>query len=100
MGIMPPVWPLPYSDCALAVGFEQMRPGALSSQWTDRPTPLDRFDVLTEELVGQPQLPLAIRYFAGAGLEHMQRHGTRLETFAKIRAKASLHAANNPLALF
>ena len=30
----------------------------------------------------------------------MQRYGTKLETFAKIRAKASRHAANNPLALF
>lgn len=76
-----------------------MRAGALGSQWTDRPTPLDKFDALTHELVGEPQLPLAIRYFAGAGREHMQRHGTRLVTFAKIRAKASRHAANNPLAL-
>ena len=35
-----------------------------------------------------------------AGLEHMKRFGTKLETFAKIRAKASRHASNNPLALF
>lgn len=87
-------------DCVLALGFEQMSPGALSSQWTDRPTPLDRFDDLTDTLVGEKQLPLAIRYFAGAGAEHMKRYGTSLETFAKIRAKASRHAANNPLALF
>jgi acetyl-CoA acetyltransferase len=30
----------------------------------------------------------------------MQRYGTRMETFAAVRAKASRHAANNPLALF
>jgi acetyl-CoA acetyltransferase len=30
----------------------------------------------------------------------MKEFGTPLETFAKIRAKASRHAANNPLALF
>lgn len=30
----------------------------------------------------------------------MQRYGTRMDTFAAIRAKASRHAANNPLALF
>jgi sterol carrier protein 2 len=29
----------------------------------------------------------------------MAKYGTRLETFAKVRAKASRHAANNPLAL-
>ena len=87
-------------DCALAVGFEQMKPGAIASGWTDRPTPFDRFDRLTEELVGQPQLPLALRYFAGAGQEHMKRHGTKLATFASIRAKASRHAEKNPLAVF
>ena len=41
-----------------------------------------------------------MRYFGGAGLSHMKKYGTKLETFAKIRAKASRHAANNPLALF
>ena len=30
----------------------------------------------------------------------MQQYGTSLETFARIRAKASRHAANNPMALF
>jgi acetyl-CoA acetyltransferase len=30
----------------------------------------------------------------------MRRYGTGLDSFAKIRAKASRHAANNPLALF
>lgn len=30
----------------------------------------------------------------------MKAFGTRVETFAKIRAKASRHASNNPLALF
>lgn len=87
-------------DCALAVGFEQMRPGAIGSIWTDRPTPFDRFDRLTEELVGHGEIPLALRYFGGAGQEHMQRYGTKLATFASIRAKASRHAEKNPLAVF
>lgn len=33
-------------------------------------------------------------------MAHMQKFGTPLETFAKVRAKASRHAVNNPLALF
>jgi acetyl-CoA acetyltransferase len=86
-------------DCALAVGFEQMKPGAISAVFTDRPSPFDKFDALTGELV-DVELPLALRYFGGAGLAHMQQYGTRMETFAKIRAKASRHASNNPLALF
>jgi acetyl-CoA acetyltransferase len=87
-------------ECALALGFEQMQPGALGVVFKDRPTPFDRFDAATDELVGEPAIPLALRYFGGAGLAHMKQYGTRLETFAKIRAKASRHAANNPLALF
>jgi sterol carrier protein 2 len=43
---------------------------------------------------------LALRYFGGAGLSHMKKYGTKLETFAKVRAKASRHAKNNPLAIF
>jgi acetyl-CoA acetyltransferase len=51
-------------------------------------------------LVGHPEVSLTIRYFGGAGLAHMRQFGTKLNTFAKIRAKASRHASNNPFALF
>jgi acetyl-CoA acetyltransferase len=88
------------ADCALAVGFEQMAPGALTAQFPDRPTPFDAFDRETDALVGHPEIPLAIRYFGGAGLAHMKKYGTTMETFAQIRAKASRHAVRNPLALF
>ncbi|HMO46419.1 MAG TPA: lipid-transfer protein [Rubrivivax sp.] len=88
-------------DCALAVGFEQMNPGALKSVRTDRKPALERANALVDELVGRTDLPgNAIRQFAGAGMAHMKKYGTRLETFAKIRAKASRHAARNPLAVF
>ena len=88
------------ADCALALGFEHMSPGALGAVFTDRPSPFDRFDAVTEELVGNAHVPLALRYFGGAGQAHMAQYGTRIETFAKIRAKASRHAVNNPLAIF
>ncbi|WP_028225029.1 lipid-transfer protein [Paraburkholderia ferrariae] len=87
-------------DCALAFGFEQMMPGALGSVFQDRVSPFERFDAVTAELIDVPGIPFALRYFGGAGLAHMQEFGTKVETFAKIRAKASRHAANNPLALF
>ena len=41
-----------------------------------------------------------LRYFGGAGLAHMKKYGTKLEAFAKVRAKASRHAKANPLAIF
>ncbi|MBA8903257.1 lipid-transfer protein [Phyllobacterium sp. P30BS-XVII] len=87
-------------NCALAVGFEQMTAGALHNVFDDRPGPLDRFEQETNALIGDIGLPPALRYFGGAGLAHMQQYGTKLSTFAKIRAKASRHAVNNPHALF
>jgi len=88
------------ADCVLALGFEHMMPGAIGSMFKDRPSPFEKFDEATDELVGNGEIPLALRYFGGAGLAHMKQYGTKLETFAKIRAKASRHAENNPLALF
>ncbi|MEK7321192.1 MAG: lipid-transfer protein [Pseudomonadota bacterium] len=88
-------------ECALALGFEYMGPGALKSVWTDRASALERALNLTDKLVGKTEgMSNAIRQFAGAGQTHMRKYGTKLETFAKIRAKASRHAANNPLAVF
>jgi acetyl-CoA acetyltransferase len=88
------------ADCVLAVGFEQMRPGALAAVFDDRPRPLEAFDRVADTLAADAQIPLALRYFGGAGREHMQRFGTKLETFAKVRAKASRHAEHNPRAVF
>ncbi|WP_326539200.1 lipid-transfer protein [Pseudorhodoferax sp.] len=88
------------ADCVLAFGFEQMNPGALKSRWDDRAPALERALAVVDELVGRPEIPSAIRQFAGAGRAHMHKYGTRLETFASIRAKASRHAARNPLAVF
>ena len=87
-------------DCALAVGFEQMQAGALGAIFTDRPTPFDKFEAEADALLDVENVPLALRQFGGAGLAHMNQYGTKLSTFAKIRAKASRHAANNPLAVF
>ena len=87
------------ADCVLAVGFEHMNPGALGTVFKDRPSPFEKFDEATDDLVGHGEIPLALRYFGGAGLAHMQEFGTQLSTFAKIRAKASRHATRNPLAL-
>ena len=89
------------ADCVLALGFEQMQSGALKSHWDDRPVTRARFQPIMHGLTADmAHLPQAVRTFAGAGREHMQRYGTSLETFAAVRAKASRHAANNPLALF
>jgi sterol carrier protein 2 len=88
------------ADCVMALGFEQMKPGALGAVFTDRPSAFDDFDAAADRLIDAPGVPLALRYFGGAGLSHMKKYGTPLSAFAKVRAKASRHAKNNPLALF
>lgn len=87
-------------DCALAVGFEQMAPGALADVWTDRPSPLGKFNKLTDDLTQDFTSPMALKMFGGAGIEHQRKYGTKNETFAKIRAKASKHAVHNEKAIF
>ena len=87
-------------DCVLAVGFEQMNPGKLGKVFTDRPSSFDEFDKLCDALMGASDVPSALRCFGGAGKSHMDKYGTTLADFAKVRAKASRHASRNPLALF
>jgi acetyl-CoA acetyltransferase len=87
------------AECVLAVGFEEMKPGAIAAMFTDRVSPFEDFDRTCDELV-DVDLPLALRYFGGAGQAHMKKYGTTLADFAKVRAKASRHASKNPLSVF
>jgi acetyl-CoA acetyltransferase len=88
-------------ECALAVGFEQMYSGPTRSAYPDRPFPRSEVQPIQDELCADAgDIPRNLVTFGGAGREHMQKYGTRMETFAAIRAKASRHASNNPLALF
>lgn len=88
------------AECVLTVGFEQMRPGALGNVYQDRASPFDAFDAECDAVIGHAEIPLALRYFGGAGKAHNDRYGSTLTDFAAIRAKASRHAVNNPFALF
>src|SRR5260221_2731500 len=62
-------------DCVLALGFEQMKPGALGAVFTDRPSALEDFDAAARQLVDAPGVPPALRHFGGAGLSHLQKYG-------------------------
>ncbi|HEY1710579.1 MAG TPA: lipid-transfer protein [Rhizomicrobium sp.] len=88
-------------ECALALGFEEMRPGALGSSFNDRPNPLERFSKEMFSLQGfDEKAPGAAQFFGGAGAEYAKKHDTRRETFAKIACKARTHAQHNPYAIF
>ncbi|MFC0453180.1 lipid-transfer protein [Rhodococcus jostii] len=88
-------------DCALALGFEQMVPGALGSVFSDRPGPMVRFEEVRDEVQGlDPQSPMAAQFFGGGGQAYVDEFGIDPAIFAEISVKARKHAANNPNAVF
>ncbi|MFM8691885.1 MAG: lipid-transfer protein [Limnohabitans sp.] len=88
-------------DVALALGFEQMNPGALGVTATDRPSIMGRqLATARDSIAWREDVPMAALLFGGAGEEHQRKFGTRPETFARISVKAREHAARNPMAIF
>ncbi|TCW84077.1 lipid-transfer protein [Burkholderia sp. SRS-46] len=88
-------------ECAIAVGFEQMVPGALKGAYTDRPTPMARFVTAMTDIQGyDEQAPRAAQFFGGAGRDYLKEYDIRPDTFARISVKARQHAARNPFAVF
>jgi len=88
-------------EVALALGFEEMRPGALGGGPDGRKPVMEMHARVLHEAVGeQPDVMITGQYFGGAGREYADRYGTRPETFAKIAVKARRHALRNPHAVF
>ncbi len=90
------------ADCVLALGFEQMVPGALGAIFTDRPAALARFEDVRDEVAGAPDentVGTAV-YFGGAAQAYIDDYGMDPRTLAHISVKARKHAANNPYAVF
>ena len=88
-------------DVALAVGFEQMNPGALAGGYNDRTPTTARHDAATKAARGwHDQLPQGFQYFGGAGSEYMEKYNVTAELFGKVSVKARTHAMRNPYALF
>jgi sterol carrier protein 2 len=89
------------TDCVLALGFEQMVPGALGSSFPERVSPLFRHQEVEREIQGiDPAAPGAAQLFGGAGQAYADEYGVDPSLFAHISVKARRHAANNPYAVF
>ncbi|OGA08474.1 MAG: lipid-transfer protein [Betaproteobacteria bacterium RIFCSPHIGHO2_12_FULL_69_13] len=87
-------------ECALALGFEQMVPGALQRQYTDRPMPLEAFFEAAKKDGFEEQKGLAPQLFGAAARDYRRRFGLDEKLLARITVKSRRHAAKNPLALF
>ena len=81
------------NDAVLALGFEKMQKGPLENQ-------LPGLEKLKEETEKEKKAPIAARMFGDAGRDHMEKYGTKPETFAKIAVKNHRHSVNNPRAQY
>jgi acetyl-CoA acetyltransferase len=85
------------ADCALAIGFEKMGKVAM---YSDRAYPLDKhMAAMASRHEGSDAL-ITAQMFGNAGREHMERYGTRPESFARIAVKNHRHSVHNPRAQF
>ncbi|MBN9171349.1 MAG: lipid-transfer protein [Microbacterium sp.] len=87
-------------DCALAVGFEQMAPGAIGTVFPDRPDSLHRFAAARQRRGAYPDVPPAALYFGEAGAVYAAAYDMDPAVFALVAVKSRRHAAANPYAVF
>ncbi|XP_078574212.1 sterol carrier protein 2-like isoform X1 [Branchiostoma floridae x Branchiostoma japonicum] len=87
-------------DCALAIGFEKMEPGSLTSKYPDRTSPIGKHVKVMAQKYGVTNDPLTPQMFGNAGREHNLKYGSTPEHFAKIALKNHKHSVNNPYAQF
>jgi acetyl-CoA C-acetyltransferase len=92
------------AECALAVGFEEMQPGALDRVFPTRADPLERHRDSVVAAMGldekASEIPPALLMF-GSQLEWAARElQLSDEVFARIAVKARAHARDNPFAIF
>merc|ERR1712168_1300475 len=88
------------ANCVLALGFEKMQKGSLAATFSDRANPVQP---MVEAMMAVRDLeasPIAAQLFGNAGLEHMDKYGTKPEHFAKIAWKNHKHSTNNPYSQF
>ncbi|XP_060629507.1 sterol carrier protein 2 [Anolis sagrei] len=89
------------ADCVLALGFEKMAKGPLSSSASmDRVNPIDKHLELMVNKYGLATAPVTPQMFGNAGKEHMEKYGTKPEHFAKVAWKNHKHSVNNPNSQF
>ncbi len=81
------------NQAVLALGFEKMEKGPLEKQ-------LKGLEQLKEEVERENKPPIAARMFGDAGRDHMEKYGTKPETFAKIAVKNHRHSVHNPRAQY
>ncbi|KAK7790041.1 hypothetical protein R5R35_008247 [Gryllus longicercus] len=87
-------------DCVLALGFEKMERGSLTSKFMDRTNPMDKHVEAMADIAGINNTPITAQLFGNAAKQHMNEYGTKEEHLAKIAYKNHKHSVNNPYSQF
>ena len=88
-------------ECALALGFEEMQPGAIQMMWNDRPGTLDHFKAALQKMGYTYSDGFAAPcMFGAAGMEYLGKYDAEPEIFAEVAVKTRSHAVKNPYSLF
>ena len=88
-------------NCALALGFDQMKKGPLQMDADGPNHPIFNYvKPLIESDNLNFKIPIAPQIFGAAGKEHIKRYGTTKSQLAKISVKNYAHGVNNPYAQF
>ncbi|XP_042531649.1 sterol carrier protein 2 [Dipodomys spectabilis] len=89
------------ADCVLALGFEKMTKGAIEVDLANDCThPVYKHVEVLANKYGVSAHPITAQMFVGAGKEHMEKYGTKIEHFANIGWKNHKHSVNNPYSQF
>ena len=88
-------------DVTMAIGFEEMSPGSLKSNWDDRVNPLGRCtDMMLETRGFNVKAPGAAQYFGNAALEYHEKYGSTTDALTTIAYTNHLHSEKNPYSQF
>jgi Thiolase, N-terminal domain len=87
-------------DCALALGFEKMKPGSLGANFNDRANPMEKTAELMEDVAGTTMGPFAAQVFGNGAKEYCDRYGATRRHIAEIAAKNHRHSVVNPYSQF
>ncbi|VWB42814.1 putative thiolase [Burkholderia lata] len=92
------------AECALAVGFEEMPPGALGRVFPKHADPLERHRASVVEAMGfgaeADEIAPALLMFGSQLMWAANELGISDDVFARIAVKARTHAKHNPYAIF
>ncbi|KAJ7650374.1 putative thiolase [Roridomyces roridus] len=92
------------AECALALGFEKMKPGSLGTNFPDRIPPTFLLNQRTQEIeragLGDNHGPGAPRLFGNGAQEYFQKYGGNIEHLAQIASKNHKHSVKNPYSQF